>query len=186
VTPAGHPGAAPPAPAPAEWQGILDPGEQILWQGRPDGRVVLGLDTLLTGVFGLAFAGFALVWMVLAAQAGGFFWAFGLIHFAVGLGLAVGAPLWSAFRRRRTWYTLSDRRAFIATDLPLAGCRLEQVPITPATPVTLVDADPPTIHLAQRPGRRGRPAPVGFERIAEGRAVLALIRQVQRAADDRA
>ena len=88
--------------------GILDAGEGILWQGQPDGRFTFGLGDSLTGLFGFFFAAFALFWMVLAAQAGGFFWAFGLLHFSVGVALAVGGPIWRAYRLRRTWYTLTD------------------------------------------------------------------------------
>ena len=63
--------------APAGWEGILDTGETILWQGRPDGKIVLRPANTATFVFGLAFAGFALFWMIMASTAGGFFWAFG-------------------------------------------------------------------------------------------------------------
>jgi len=87
---------------PTGWGDILDPGETILWQGRPDGAMVLKLSNIVMLVFGLFFAGFALFWMVLAASAGGVFWMFGLIHFSVGIGIAFGALFWSAYRRRHS------------------------------------------------------------------------------------
>ena len=61
-----------------DWGGILHPGERILWQGRPDGRIVFTRGTFALVGFGLAFSGFAAVWMSLASMAGGFFWAFGI------------------------------------------------------------------------------------------------------------
>ena len=78
------------------WDGILDDDEAIVWQGRPDGKVVFRPGNIIGFLFGLAFAIFALFWMILAASAGGFFWAFGLIHFSVGIGISFGALFWSA------------------------------------------------------------------------------------------
>lgn len=169
------------APPPG-WDGLLDPGEQILWQGQPDGRFRFGPAHAVLAAFGAVFAGFALVWMILAAQAGGLFWTFGLIHFSVGLAIMLGGPLAGPFIRRRTWYTLTDHRAFIATHLPLQGKRLKSYPITATTPITFAEGDVSTIHFAteQTRTKRGlRQVPVGFDQIPEGRKVLALIRQVQ-------
>ena len=164
------------------WDGILDDGERILWQGRPDGHIVLTALHIPLVLFGTAFAGFALFWMIMAAFAGGFFWMFGLIHFLVGVGLVVGPPIFSAFRRRRTWYTLTDRRAFIATDLPVSGRKFRSYPIDEDTRLDFVDDDPSSVHFAEAV-RRGRNStyrvPVGFERIENGRSVYSLIRRVR-------
>lgn len=165
------------------WAGILDEGETILWQGRPNGDVVVSLTTVASSLFGLAFAGFALFWMIMAAQAGGFFWMFGLIHFSVGVLLAGGPLFWDAFRRRHTWYTLTDRRAFIATDLPLKGKRLESYPITADTPLSLEEDPRATVYFAAglRRGSNGkkRHTKIGFERIDDGREVYRLMRDIQ-------
>ena len=149
---------------------------------------------MFSGVFGLIFAGFALIWMGLAASAGGYFWMFGLLHFCVGLGIMLAGPLGGAFVRRRTWYTLTDRRAFVATHLPWRGRTLADYPITPETPITFHDGDLPSIHFATHSGpiisktfamqrrkmRRSYSSLIGFERIPDGRHVLSLIRQAQR------
>ena len=167
---------------PGGWEGILQPGERILWQGRPDRAFALKPQHILSLIFGLVFAGFALVWMVMAARAGGLFWSFGLIHFAVGLGLAIGPPLAWMIRRRGTWYTLTDRRAFIATDLPVKGRSLADYPIMPDTPVISDDRMPGSVLFARemRAGRKGPlPVPLGFERIADAVPVTALIRAIQ-------
>jgi len=164
------------------WEGILDEDEKIIWQGRPDGKVTLGIAHFAGAAFGLLFAGFALVWMMLASMSGGFFWMFGLLHFAVGLGIAGGALFGPAFRRRHTWYTLTDQRAFVATDLPFMGRKLNSYPITSKTRLTYQDNDPATItfHTEFRTTKNGsRRIEIGFERIADGAKVYRLMRDTQ-------
>lgn len=166
------------------WEGILDPGETILWQGRPDQAFHVDPGEIPGALFGMFFAGFALVWMALASRSGGFFWMFGLIHFTVGVGIVRSTLYSPTRRRRRTWYTLTARRAFIATDSPRKGKELKSYPITPDLPITFQDGPPATIHFARemRTGDKGRSytVPIGFERIADGHKVLALLHKVQR------
>lgn len=169
--------------APAGWDGILDEGERIVWQGRPDPSFHLSIGTVFIAVFGLFFAGFALFWMVMASRAGGVFWMFGLIHFSAGVGIIFFGTYWDTLRRRGTWYTLTDRRAFIATNLPFKGKRLQSYPITAETALDFTAGPQATIHFAreERRGNKGRryTVPVGFERIADGDAVYRLFRKVQ-------
>lgn len=174
--------------APAGWGGILDDGEAILWQGRPDGAVKFKVAHLLSGLFGLIFAGFALVWMVMASSAGGYFWMFGLIHFFVGLSIGIGPPFWNAWRRRHTWYTLTDRRAFIATDIPLRGRRLASYPIDGDTVLDYQSGDLDTIYFAHEMRRiknGTRRHDIGFERITGGAEVYRTLRDIQRGNSDR-
>lgn len=161
----------------------------MLWQGRPpNARVVFRIEKAFQFIFGLFFAGgFALFWMVMASQAGGGFWMFGLIHFSAGIAISFGAIFWDAYRRRHTWYTLTDRRAFIATDMPHKGGRkLQSYPIDGATPL---EFSPPgvfaniTFASEERHGGKGRryTVPVGgFERIADGDAVYRHLRNIQK------
>lgn len=165
------------------WEGLLDPGEEILWQGRPDGAVVFRPRNLMTFFFGLFFAGFALFWMIMASQAGGFFWMFGLIHFAVGAGISLGGIFGPAYKRRRTWYTLSSKRAFIATDLPLLGKKLKSYPITRDTVLEFSDEALASVHFAQKRKRTKNGSylvPIGFDRISDGREVYRMMRDIQR------
>ncbi|WP_103763200.1 aspartate carbamoyltransferase catalytic subunit [Roseovarius confluentis] len=165
-----------------EWEGILDPGEQVLWQGRPDPAITFRAAHAAALVFGLFFAGFALFWMVMAAQAGGLFWMFGLIHFTVGLGIAFGGIFWEPWKRRHTWYTLTDRRAFIARDLPFRGRTLKSYPITDRTRLEFRDGTPGSIMFDHEMRRRKNGhyrVDIGFERIAKAEEVLRLMRQVQ-------
>lgn len=175
---------------PEGWRGILDPGERILWQGRPDPGFYLTVRQVVPAVFGVFFAGFALVWMVMAAAAGGVFWMFGLIHFTVGVGLTGYSLFWDSFKRRHTWYTLTDRRAFIATDLPLKGKRLDSYAVTPDTRLSLQAGDPGSVIFAreERRGNRGRrySVDVGFMRIGEAETVYSLMRGNQRGRESEA
>ena len=168
--------------APADWEGILDTGEKILWQGRPDAKIVFRPANIVTFLFGLVFAGFALFWMIMASAAGGFFWAFGLIHFSVGLGLSFGAIFWGVFVRRHTWYTLTDRRAFIATDMPIGRRSLKSYPITDHTVLDFAPGDPASVWFADEV-RRNKNASIGkkigFERIANGEEVYRMFRDSQ-------
>ncbi|TNF19198.1 MAG: aspartate carbamoyltransferase catalytic subunit [Rhodobacteraceae bacterium] len=171
------------------WDDILNPGETILWQGRPDGGFHLAIGQIAVAVFGVFFAGFAVIWMVLAASGPGGFWMFGLLHFAVGAGVTLHALFWPGFRRRRTWYTLTSERAFIATDLPIRGRGLKSYPITADTALQLEDGPPGSIwfaHEYRHTGKRSRRVNIGFERIADPRPVLRLMTDIQRGRDARA
>lgn len=169
------------------WDGILDDGEEILWQGQPDPSFDLKPRQFGLALFGIMFAGFALFWMIMAARSGGSMWAFGLIHFFVGVALAIGPQLFSAYRRRNTWYTLTDRRAFIATEFAVAGKKLKSFPINQDTRLDFIDETPATIHFAetiQRSKNGSYRVPVGFERIEDGREVYRLVRDIQSTAEE--
>lgn len=192
--------AEPQETAPAGWEGILEPGERILWQGRPDTVIEWSNILSIQGVFGLFFAAFAVLWIMTAGAmgAGGmsspidlFFPLFGLPFLATGLWIMVGHIIWDARMRSRTWYTLTDRTAFVAT---LAGGsrKLETWPLHGEMNLSLEDGSPGTVWFEKRvfrdPGgysgsgtsRRYRPprttvTPVGFRRIADARRVHRLL-----------
>ncbi|MGR3468545.1 MAG: aspartate carbamoyltransferase catalytic subunit [Shimia sp.] len=172
-----------PDPTSDPWDGILDAGEEITWQGRPDGAWVFRTSMLFEVPFALAFTGFSIFWMGAAGFAGGgIFWLFGLPFLIVGCGLLWQATVGDVFTRRHTWYTLTTRRAFIATDMPIVGRKLSSYPLEPDTRIEFIDGPPDTIHYAEKAHRNDNHTtytPIGFERIADGRAVLRMMRQVQ-------
>lgn len=171
------------------WQGLLDPGEQILWQGQPDGRVSLNDVDLRRSLMGLFIMGFALFWsfaaMRAAAADGGpalIMAAAGLFFFVLGAREAFGYLLLDGFARSRTWYTLTDRRGFIATDL-FRKRRLNSYPITSDTVLELIDETPGSVLFFRNRGSRrrtGAPRRDGFRRIEDARHVYDLMRKVQR------
>ena len=108
---------------------------------RPRSNATVGARA--SALFGAAFAGFALFWMAMAAQAGGVFWMFGLIHFGVGVGLIYSVKIDQA-----------NARVDITMTLTAPGCgmgpvlvgdveyRVAQVPNVRKVEVELV-FDPP-------------------------------------------
>ncbi|MGR3660019.1 MAG: hypothetical protein ACU0CA_02375 [Paracoccaceae bacterium] len=108
---------------------------------------------------------------------------FGLIHFAVGIAVAFGTPFWSRFKRQRTWYTLTNRRALIAIDMPITGRSLKSYPITENTVLDLQQTTPPSLYLDheyRRTKNGSRRVPVGFEGIDDASEVMAYLHNIQR------
>jgi hypothetical protein len=164
------------------WDDILDEGEEILWQGRPDTSLVFDANALITSAFGVVFLSGALLWLnfALTHTAGlgilaVIFPAFGLIFVVIGLYLVAGHYHASAYRRRNTWFTLTSKRAYVATAF-LGQRSLKSWAVTPTLTLLLADGTPGSIWFD--PG--ARPQRVGFERIADARAVLALMHRIQR------
>ena len=107
----------------------------------------------------------------------------GDLHFFVGVGIAFGSTFWSAWRRRHTWYTLTDRRAFIATDLPFRGRSLKSYPITKSTVIDYDGGTPASImfnHEMRRKKNGHYRVDVGFERIENGAEVYRMMRDIQK------
>jgi hypothetical protein len=173
---------SPKAP-PEGWAGLLREGEDILWQGQPEPGFGLKPAHIFSTLFGLAFSGFALVWMLEASQSGGYFWMFGLIHFTAGIGVMIGPIVGPAYMRRKTWYTLTNQRAFIADISAFGQKRLNFYPIKNDTPIEIISGNFTTINFASRT-RRGKnrtyTVPVGFERLRDGATVNQLINDMQK------
>lgn len=167
------------------WEGILAPEETVLWQGRPDSRIRFAPGNLKEIIPGVIFTGFSLIWMIMAAQGGGFFWMFGLIFLLIGLRQLTNGNLLDARRRKYTWYTLTNQRAFVATDLPGQSRKLTSYPLNAASLLELEDTDPPTIWFTQGVERdwtnwtASHEPRAGFRYVPEARHVLGLMRDIQ-------
>lgn len=170
------------------WQGLLDPGERILWQGQPDSRIDIRDIEPRRSLFGLAILVFALFWSfsAMAALADGgpalIFLAAGMFFILLGAREAFGYLLIDAFTRSQTWYTLTDSRAFIATEF-LGRRKLRSYPISGQTVLELTDGTPGSVTFTKThmPSRRGsRRRMIGFHRIADARHVYDLMRRIQR------
>lgn len=166
------------------WDGVLGKDEVILWQGRPDTGVIIGPAQIGAAVFGLFFSGFAAFWMLMASMAGGYFWMFGLIHFFAGIGVMCGPVIYSVWRRRHSWYTLTNRRAFIATDIPFKGRELASWTIGPEMSLIYRPGRLATIYfskMVKRTDKGTSTTQIGFERITDGDEVYRLFRDTQQA-----
>ncbi len=173
---------------PAGWENILSAGETILWQGRPAGGIHFTPKMIVPFIFGLAFAGFAVFWMSMASRTGGSFWMFGLIHFSVGIGMAFGTFLWPAITARRTWYTLTDQRVFIATKSLVGIRKLNSYPIKSDTRINTVSGRYTTINFAaeRHTGSKGRSysTAVGFRDLPDGDKVYRILDDIRKSAHD--
>lgn len=155
--------------APPGWEGLLDPGERILWQGQPDGTVVWKDIAQLQSLMGVFFTGFAIFWIAMAGSmtgsmptgSGGYgqpsgppaifrlFPLFGIPFVLVGLNMLVGRLFVDAWKRRHTTYTLTDRAAFIATSA-FGKRKLDRHEIGPQMQITFEDGDPGTVWFAEK------------------------------------
>lgn len=164
------------------WQGILEQDEQILWQGQPAGGIRFDPEDLRGTLMGLFMTCFALFWMWGASQGSVVFALFGIPFLAIGLAETLKGNVIAAYVRSRSWYTLTNRRAIIATDMPVRGRRLTTYPIGPGTPLELIEGDPGSILFGSTTGRRSRRGSeprAGFRLIHDTRKVWSLMQQAQ-------
>lgn len=173
--------------SPDGWEDILEPGEQILWQGQPDGAFRLDWGDAIPAATGLFGAGFSVFWAWDVFHRGHQMWVVGLIYFFVSLGMMVARPVGSWWMRRHSFYSLSNSRAFIASDYPLRGRVLRFWNIRPDSPVEFIEGDVQTVNFASETRRslRGTSTTrqIGFEGIHDGRKVIGLMRAIQRGAE---
>ena len=185
------------------WANILDEDEQVLWQGRPAKPFVIRPSDLALSLFGAVFLAFSVFWMAMTlSMTGGdgglwtLFPLFGLPFVAVGLYMVAGRFFYDAWVRRRTVYTLTDRRAMIAKS-GLFGRSLKSWPIGAETRLELVEeggagtiwfAEQVTHHRRRRRSGGGNFTvraghgtsirKIGFELIADAGRVYRLMRDV--------
>ena len=164
------------------WDGILDESEEILWQGAPAPGLQLDYQSPLEFLSSAVFAGLAFYWIILAYQGTGHFGFVGVIFLAIGLYGLVFKHFWHAFVRQNTYYTLTDRRAFIATSVPMLEKKLNSYDITPETNLEITEGKYSKIIFAESV-RRGRKQDytikIGFERLENGRDVYSKMRELQ-------
>ncbi|MVO15144.1 hypothetical protein [Parasedimentitalea huanghaiensis] len=193
-----------------EWDKILEPGEEVLWQGRPDSdfrwqnQILLPLKIgLLCFAAWLPLLVFAPDWPEGTIPASQLFRDFALILISGNIGYLALKQLQARFVFRKTWYTLTNRRAFIARNHPLLGKRLWDYPIsgdsvidisfTPHCSVWFAWRYPTSLDKAisefdmagQIAVRHHGSHEVGFENILDGEKVYQLMGLVQAGAMDK-
>jgi len=167
--------------SPDEWASFLDPDEHIIWQGRPATGLRLKPRNLIKSPFGIFFLGYAIFWTSNSARTGGTgFLMFGLPFIAAGLWLVFGKHIFDSLRRGRTHYTLTNKRAFIATDL--FGRKLQSFVIHKNSPLEYHPGPPDTIIFAIQDIQTDDETvyqDIGFELIDDGPHVYELLREIQ-------
>ncbi len=163
----------------------LEAGERVLWQGQPSGGIHIGmrqLGKLGSGTFGLIL--FIYLADRLQMQVAPY-WDVWVVVLAVFFASIPADIFRAALMRRRTSYALTDRRALVALDIPLYGRLTRAFPILPGSSVDVLKGR--RLSSISFTGKRGLfggigTSRAGFERIADGDAVFALIGRIQRGA----
>ncbi len=177
------------------WNGILTPGEDILWQGQPHSTIDWsGLVNPMT-LMGVFFTGFSLFWIAMAASmtAGSgapfpfsVFPLFGLPFLGIGLWMLGGRLVLDAWLRGHTWYTLTSQTAFIARNA-FGKKTLDSWPLADMDRIVWEDGNPGSVifHMkggtGPRLGRNGTPIRfLGFHQIDESQRIYGLMRAARR------
>jgi hypothetical protein len=163
------------------WDGILEDGEDILWQGRPDTRFAMADADMLPMIFGLIFTAFAMLWMAIAAIGDSMFWVFGLVHFSIGIAITGYAISRHTLARKYSYYTLTSSRAIIGLSYPWAKPSLRKRRITARTKIVLDPEHTVTFGPSGRSKRHPIPTrPPQFAHIDDAEKVFHLMQQIQK------
>ena len=165
-----------------DWKNLLNPGEKVLWQGRPNTGLRWRKPSAFKFPMTLIFAGTAIYIQlgVYGKSNPKFMLLFGSGFVAVGVFLTVGLFFWDSYKRRYTRYILTNKRAFVATNHWKKNLR-----ILPILKDTLVDFRPGTestviLEFETRDTRKEKKTiEHGFELIDEGTKVFSLISKIQ-------
>lgn len=168
----------------------LEPGEQLLWAGRPATGIKLRSSDILMIPFSLLWCGFAIFWEYLAIQGNSpiFFRLWGIPFVAIGLYIVAGRFFHDAWRRRKTLYALTDRRALIVSGL--LSQTVSSIFLSNLTDVTLSERanGEGTIHLSLASAgyspwehwwTTGAPVGHNFELIPDASQVYRFIQQAK-------
>jgi hypothetical protein len=138
----------------------LQPGEGLLWWGRPRQGFMLTARDVLLVPFSLAWGGFAIFWETLVVSGDDpsvLFALWGVPFVLIGLYMIAGRFFHDAWKRSRTIYGLTAQRALI-----LRGDRFSALPLADAGKIRLqggadggrgtivFGADPPLTELGIR------------------------------------
>ncbi|MFM7333348.1 MAG: hypothetical protein ACKO1H_02880 [Tabrizicola sp.] len=128
------------------WDGILGEGEQIEWQGGPVQGFFWDLGRRETLAAVAASAGGITLFAVTLGSANSTLGNAAMVFLAWGVIAAVVYHARSFWNRRRTFYTLTNQRAFIAT-WHFGVQTLRAYPIATMRPLRLVDSRPGDVYF---------------------------------------
>ena len=164
-----------------EWDSLLDPEERIIWQGQPSARVQLEFESAFAVLFMMVWGGVPLFMVISAPET--LLLGVPALFLGIALYFFVGQHFWAAYQRSRTFYSLTNTRAFIAYS-NLTGRKLDSYPITEHTTLQLDEGRKKAVWFDTKYGGQmfsnKTDVRVGFERLDNPREVYQLLRAVQR------
>ena len=182
-----------------EWDKILGPGGEIIWQGQPVPGFEPTVGSFVISLFGGIFTILALFWMAMVSnivstapvsalpEAMDYYWLAGLPFLAIGLGIIASVTIWPEYRQKRTWYTLTNKHAYIATNIPITGKRLKPYSIQKCEFLELKDGPLQSVFFAKETRKDDddvHTINIGFERIADGHEVYRFLRNIRAATEE--
>ncbi|PIE16519.1 MAG: hypothetical protein CSA68_02290 [Rhodobacterales bacterium] len=166
------------------WEGILEEGEELLWQGRPRTDIVFQKRHILPAILAVGVAGLGIIWIFFTGLGNGYTVVMGVFLLIIAALLGFGPPVMTSMIRKATWYSLSNKRGFIATHRPQLGRKLAAYRIDPDYPLRYDHKSPGTIIFAteiRQPGNAAYTVKIGFERIDDSEKVYQMLRAIQQA-----
>lgn len=105
------------------FQGDLLKDENILWTGQPETSILFTRADIFLVPFSLLWGGFALFWemsvLFIKDKSGQgppiFFSLFGIPFVLMGLYFIFGRFIWKNFKKKRTYYAVTDKRVIVIT-----------------------------------------------------------------------
>ena len=168
--------------APIGWEDIFEPGEVLLWQGRPDPSFAWQKRHILPVLLGLGVACLGVIWIFFTPLGNGYTVIMGVVLLLLAAFLAIAPPVMAAMVRKASWYSLSNKHGFIAMHRPNLGRRLNAYPIDPDYPIKFDGKDPATINFAiaaRQTGKTSDLVKISFDLIEDGQKVYDMMRDIQ-------
>jgi len=98
---------------------LLEPGERLLWAGRPHGGIVFRAADFFLTPFSILWTAFVFTWEYMAIRSGIIFaiiW--GIPFVLIGFYVVIGRFFWDAQVRKHTVYGITDKRVIILRRFP--------------------------------------------------------------------
>lgn len=127
-------------------ESILDSDERAIWKGCSDGAIIWTPNAVLSVFMGVSLCFISLFWLV-----GSLPFLFELIGYyllAIGVYRIIYPTYWAAYRRKRSLYILTDRRAIIMMDFPILGNYTNSYPFDESTYLEFDSKDPGSIYFS--------------------------------------
>jgi hypothetical protein len=150
----------------------MQPGEKVLWTGRPDPSRLFGRGDAYLIPFSLMWGGFAIFWEASAIGFGApsLFALWGIPFVVVGQYFIWGRFVYKRWDRRRTVYAVTNQRVLIIRRRSLQSVFLNQLPVINQS--ARLDGSG-SLEFGSSPGRYGYWANTGMDFFGSGIGVPA-------------